>query len=81
MERLGIILDVTHLCDDSFRDALDHFSRHRLGQPLELPSLVPHDRQFTDDQIRELIDRGRGDRRRVRRLDARARVGARRVDA
>ena len=25
MEQLGIILDVTHLCDDSLRDALDHF--------------------------------------------------------
>src|SRR5919109_3512268 len=25
MERLGIILDVTHLCDESLRDALDHF--------------------------------------------------------
>ena len=34
MERLGIILDVTHLCDDSFRDALDRFSGRRLGEPL-----------------------------------------------
>src|SRR5205807_10438090 len=25
MERLNIILDVTHLCDDSFWEALDHF--------------------------------------------------------
>src|SRR5262245_29489057 len=25
MQRLGIILDVTHLCDDSFWEALDHF--------------------------------------------------------
>jgi membrane dipeptidase len=25
MERLNIILDATHLCDDSFRDAMDHF--------------------------------------------------------
>jgi membrane dipeptidase len=26
MERLGIILDVTHLCDESMRNSLDHFS-------------------------------------------------------
>ncbi|HWJ91235.1 MAG TPA: membrane dipeptidase, partial [Flavisolibacter sp.] len=26
MERLNIILDVTHLCDESFWEALDHFS-------------------------------------------------------
>ena len=32
MERLGIILDATHLCDDSFRDALDHFRRRRSGR-------------------------------------------------
>ena len=25
MERLGIILDVTHLCDESFWEVLDHF--------------------------------------------------------
>ena len=37
MERLGMILDATHLCDESFRDALDHFHGPRLGEPLELP--------------------------------------------
>ncbi|MGY0040359.1 membrane dipeptidase [Pedobacter sp. NJ-S-72] len=26
MERLNIILDATHLCDDSFWEALDHFN-------------------------------------------------------
>src|SRR5262245_918046 len=26
MERLGIVLDVTHLCDESLRDALDRFN-------------------------------------------------------
>jgi len=28
MERLNIILDATHLCDDSFWEALDHFNGH-----------------------------------------------------
>jgi membrane dipeptidase len=58
MERLGIILDATHLCDDSFRDALDHFGGPVWASHSNCRALVPHDRQFTDDQIRELIARG-----------------------
>jgi membrane dipeptidase len=58
MERLDIILDVTHLCDDSFRDALDHFNGRVWASHSNARTLVPHNRQFADDQIRELIDRG-----------------------
>jgi membrane dipeptidase len=58
MERLGIILDVTHLCDDSFREALDHFRGPVWASHSNCRSLVPHNRQFSDDQIRELIQRG-----------------------
>jgi membrane dipeptidase len=57
MERLGIILDATHLCDDSFRDALDHFGGAVWASHSNCRSLVPHNRQFADDQIRELIQR------------------------
>jgi membrane dipeptidase len=57
MERLGIILDVTHLCDDSFRDALNHFRGHVWASHTNCRSLVPDGRQFSDDQIRELIAR------------------------
>jgi membrane dipeptidase len=58
MERLGIILDVTHLCDDSFRDALDHFRGPVWASHSNCRSLVAHNRQFSDDHIRELIARG-----------------------
>ena len=58
MERLGIILDVTHLCDESLRDALDHFRGPLWASHSNCRALVPHNRQFTDDQIRELIGRG-----------------------
>jgi membrane dipeptidase len=58
MERLGLILDVTHLCDESFRDALDHFNGHVWASHSNCRSLVPHNRQFADDHIRELIRRG-----------------------
>jgi membrane dipeptidase len=58
MDRLGIILDVTHLCDDSLRDALDHFRGRLWASHSNSRALVPHERQFSDDQLRELIDRG-----------------------
>jgi membrane dipeptidase len=58
MERLGIILDVTHLCDDSLRDALDHFRGPMWASHSNCRALVAHNRQFADDQIRELIGRG-----------------------
>lgn len=58
MERLGIILDVTHLCDESFREALDSFRGHVWASHSNCRSLVPNERQFSDDQIRDLIARG-----------------------
>ena len=58
MERLDIILDATHLCDDSFRDALDHFRGPVWASHSNCRALVDHNRQFSDQQIRELIDRG-----------------------
>ena len=58
MERLGIILDATHLCDESFRDALDHFHGPVWASHSNCRALVPHGRQFDDDHIRELIQRG-----------------------
>jgi len=58
MERLGIILDVTHLCDESFRDALDHYSGPLWASHHNCRALANWNRQLTDDQIRELIQRG-----------------------
>lgn len=58
MERLGIILDVTHLCDDSFWEALDHFHGRLWASHSNCRALVPHNRQFSDEQIKALIERG-----------------------
>jgi membrane dipeptidase len=58
MERLGIILDATHLCDDSFWEALNHFHGRVWASHSNCRALVPHNRQFSDDQLRELIKRG-----------------------
>ncbi len=57
MERLGVILDATHLCDDSFWEALDHFGGRVWASHNNCRALVPHNRQFSDDQIRALASR------------------------
>ncbi|PUZ29189.1 peptidase M19 [Chitinophaga parva] len=58
MERLNIILDATHLCDDSFWEALDHFSGHVWASHNNCRALVDHNRQFSDEQIKALVARG-----------------------
>jgi membrane dipeptidase len=58
MEKLNIILDATHLCDESFWEAMDHFSGPVWASHNNCRALVHHNRQFSDEQIRELISRG-----------------------
>ncbi|MEO0339231.1 MAG: membrane dipeptidase [Bacteroidota bacterium] len=58
MEQLGIILDVTHLCDESFWEALDHFNGPLWASHQNCRALVPHHRQFSDQQLKAIIERG-----------------------
>jgi membrane dipeptidase len=58
MERLNVILDVTHLCDESFWEALSHFNGHLWASHHLCRSLVNHNRQLSDDMIRAVIERG-----------------------
>jgi membrane dipeptidase len=58
MERLNIILDATHLSDDSFWEAMDHFRGPVWASHNNCRTLVNHNRQFDDNQIKELISRG-----------------------
>jgi len=58
MEHLNIILDATHLCDDSFWQALNHFKGHIWASHNNCRALVNHNRQYSDEQIKELINRG-----------------------
>lgn len=58
MESLNIILDATHLCDDSFWEALDHFNGPVWASHNNCRALVNHNRQFSDEQIKALIERG-----------------------
>jgi membrane dipeptidase len=58
MERLNIILDATHLCDDAFWDALQIFNGPVWASHNNCRALVDHNRQFSDDMIKALIERG-----------------------
>ncbi|MBD1392287.1 dipeptidase [Mucilaginibacter glaciei] len=58
MERLNIILDVTHLCDDAFWQALDNFNGAIWASHNNCRALVNHNRQYSDEMIKALVDRG-----------------------
>ncbi|MEP7266860.1 MAG: membrane dipeptidase [Saprospiraceae bacterium] len=57
MNSLNMILDVTHLCDDAFWDALEIYSGPIWASHNNCRTLVNHNRQFSDDQIIALIER------------------------
>ena len=57
MDRLGFILDATHLCDESFWEALEIFKGPVWASHNNSRTLVPHNRQFSDDQVRALFER------------------------
>jgi membrane dipeptidase len=58
MDRLGMILDVTHLCDECFWDALEIFKGPVWASHQNCRVLAPWNRQFADDQIKAVIERG-----------------------
>ncbi len=56
--RLGMILDLTHSSDPSFFQALELFDGPVMASHNNCRALVPGDRQYSDEQIRHLIQRG-----------------------
>ncbi|PSL44772.1 membrane dipeptidase [Chitinophaga niastensis] len=58
MEQLRIILDATHLCDDAFWDAMELFNGAVWASHNNCRALVNHNRQFSDDMIKVLIQKG-----------------------
>lgn len=57
MEVIGMILDVSHLSERAFWEALERFQGPVLASHNNCRALVPGNRQFTDEQIRALIAR------------------------
>jgi len=58
MERVGMILDVTHLSDQCFEEALAVYGGPVLASHHNCRALVPNQRQLTDAQIQRLVARG-----------------------
>ncbi|HEY9261992.1 dipeptidase, partial [Chitinophaga sp.] len=58
MEQLNMILDATHLCDDAFWDAMELFNGAVWASHNNCRALVNHNRQFSDDMIKVLIQKG-----------------------
>lgn len=57
MDRIGIALDVTHLTDDAFWESLEIYTGPVWASHNNCRALVPHQRQYSDEQLRELIRR------------------------
>jgi len=58
MDRLGMILDVTHLTDEEFHEALDLYHGPIWASHSDCRALAPHQRQLSDEQIKLLAQRG-----------------------
>ena len=58
MMRLGIILDATHLCDTAFWQAMEIYDGPIWASHNLCRSLVNHNRQFSDEMLKEIISRG-----------------------
>lgn len=56
-QRVGMILDVTHLSDQSFAHAMDVYAGPMIASHHNCRALVPGQRQLTDEQIKILISR------------------------
>ena len=58
MKRCGMLLDLTHIADESFWEALEIYSGPVLASHQNCRALAPGQRQFTDDQLEAVIERG-----------------------
>lgn len=58
MQRLGIIVDVSHLSDGGFWDVVRHAVRPFVASHSNARALCPHSRNLTDEMIRALAQAG-----------------------
>src|SRR4051794_33573589 len=57
MDEVGLILDISHLTDESFWESLDRFQGSIMASHSNCRALVPGDRQITDEMIHAMIQR------------------------
>ncbi len=58
MSACGMLLDLTHISDESFFEAVDLYEGPVLASHQNCRALVPGQRQFSDEQLRIVIERG-----------------------
>jgi membrane dipeptidase len=58
MRPLGVLLDLTHLSDRAFWEALERYDGPVLASHTNARALAPHQRQFADEQIKAIAARG-----------------------
>ena len=58
MNRLGILVDVSHLSDGGFYDVAEYSKKPFIASHSNCRSLSPHQRNLTDDMIRVLAEHG-----------------------
>ena len=58
MERLGMIVDVSHLSDDGFFDLCEHARKPFVASHSNSRAMCGHRRNLTDEMLRMLGDRG-----------------------
>ena len=58
MERMGMIIDISHLGDAGIRDVFAHTRRPLVASHSNARALAGHPRNLTDEMIRELGERG-----------------------
>ena len=58
MSSCGMLLDLTHISDESFFEAVDLYDGPVLASHQNCRALVPGQRQFSDEQLRIVIERG-----------------------
>lgn len=58
MERLGILIDVSHLSDAGFWDVYHHTTKPFIASHSNARALCPHVRNLTDDMIYAIAERG-----------------------
>lgn len=58
MNRLGMLIDVSHISDESFRDVLKYSEKPVVATHSCCRALASHPRNMTDEMIREMSEKG-----------------------
>ena len=57
IEKLNLILDVTHLTDEGFDEVMDNYTGNVWASHHNVRHIVPNQRQLNDRQIKQLVER------------------------